>query len=82
MQRLILQPDDPKFSSEMAHNMINAMRYIAIESLERLLNTMPEQISVYEIDKMKEMTNQKFVQEFKTMIWEESIGKQICLLLC
>lgn len=55
-----LTPDNPKFSSEMAHNMINAMRYIAIESLERLLNTMPEQISVYEIDKMKEITNQKF----------------------
>lgn len=60
-----LTPDDPKYSSEMAHHMINSIRYSALESLESILNTMPEHTSVQEIDRMKEITNQRFDSRMK-----------------
>ncbi|MBQ8407350.1 MAG: methyltransferase domain-containing protein [Clostridia bacterium] len=67
-----LTPDDPKYSAEMAHNMINTIRYSAIESLETVLNTMPEHTSVQEISKMKEITNQRF----DSRIRDYNLGKK------
>ena len=55
-----LTPDDPKYSPEMAHAMINAVRYSALEAIGSVSVTMPEHTSAAEIEKMKNTINQRF----------------------
>lgn len=55
-----LTPDDPKFNPSMAHDMINSVRYSALESIESVLNTMTEHFSDEEVSEMKEITNKRF----------------------
>ena len=74
-----LTPDNPKYSSQMAHKMINSIRYDAIESIESVLNTIPEHITVQEIDAMKEITNKRFdlrIQDYDSgkQYWETNLS--------
>lgn len=55
-----LTPDDPKFSSAEAHDMINANRIAALDSIESVLSTHPNQFTREEGDNMKRLTNDRF----------------------
>jgi ubiquinone/menaquinone biosynthesis C-methylase UbiE len=55
-----LTPDNPKFTSDMAHDIINADRQAALEGIESVYSTMPEHFSVEEIEEMKRLTNSKY----------------------
>lgn len=55
-----LTPDNPNFPPEMAHNMIDAGRYTAIDAISAVLAAMPEHFSVEEIEEMKRLTNAKY----------------------
>jgi ubiquinone/menaquinone biosynthesis C-methylase UbiE len=55
-----LTPDNPKFTSDMAHDIINADRQAALEGIESVYSTMPEHFSVEEIEEMKRLTNRKY----------------------
>ena len=55
-----LTPDHPKYSPEMAHQIINANRLCALDGIEFVLHTLPEHVSPEEIDKMKRLTNAKY----------------------
>ena len=55
-----LTPDNPKFTSEMAHKMIHAHRQCALEALDSVLSTIPQYVSAQEIEKMKILTNAKY----------------------
>lgn len=55
-----LTPDNPKFSSEIAHAMINAGRFTALDAIDAVLAMMPEHCSVEEAEEMKRLTNAKY----------------------
>lgn len=55
-----LTPDNPKFSPEMAHNMINAGRFTALDAIDAVLAMMPEHCSVEEAEEMKRLTHAKY----------------------
>lgn len=55
-----LTPDAPKYMAEMAHDMINSIRYCSLESIESVLNTMPEHFTEDEVSKMKQIVNERF----------------------
>lgn len=55
-----LTPDDPKYPSSLALDMINANRYVALDGIESVLHTMPEHFSVEEIEEMKHLANAKY----------------------
>ncbi len=55
-----LTPDDPKYSAAMAHDMINANRYTALDGIESVLHTMPEHFNSDEIEEMKRLANVKY----------------------
>lgn len=55
-----LTPDNPKFSSSLALDMINANRYTALDAIESVLHTMPEHFTTQEVDEMKRLTNAKY----------------------
>lgn len=55
-----LTPDNPKFSPEFAHNIINANRYSDIDAVNSVLNTMPEYFSIEEIEEMKYLVHAKY----------------------
>lgn len=55
-----LTPDDPKFSPALAHDMINANRYTALDAIESVLHTMPEYFTAEEVEKMKHLANAKY----------------------
>lgn len=55
-----LTPDDPKYSTDMAHNMIDADRYSDIEGIDSVLHTMPEHVTVEEIEEMKRLANARY----------------------
>lgn len=55
-----LTPDDPKFSPALAHDMINAGRYTALDAIESVLHTMPEHFTAEEVEKMKHLANAKY----------------------
>lgn len=60
-----LTPDHPRFSLDMAHDMINANRYTEIEAIESALHIAPNQITIEETEKMKRLTNVKFDKRIK-----------------
>ena len=55
-----LTPDDPKFSPALAHDMINAGRYTALDAIESVLHTMPEYFTAEEVEEMKRLANAKY----------------------
>lgn len=55
-----LTPDDPKFSPELAHDMINADRYSDLDGIDSVLYSMPEHFTAEEIEEMKRLTNVKY----------------------
>lgn len=55
-----LTPDNPKFSAALAHKMIDADRYADLDAIDSLLHTMPEHVTVEEIERMKRLTNTKY----------------------
>lgn len=55
-----LTPDHPKYSVELAHQMINANRLCALDGIEAVLHTLPAHVSVEETEEMKRITNEKY----------------------
>jgi len=55
-----LTPDNPEYSKEMAHAMINANRQGAIDSVESLLHVAAEAVTVEEVEKLKQIVNDKY----------------------
>lgn len=55
-----LTPDNPRFSTSLALDMINANRYTALDIIESVLYTMPEHFTTQEIKEMKCLTNAKY----------------------
>ena len=55
-----LTPDDPKFSPELAHDMINADRYSDLDRIDSVLFSMSEHFTAEEIEEMKRLTNVKY----------------------
>ena len=55
-----LTPDDPKYSTDLAHNMIDADRYSDIEGIDSVLHTMPEHVTEEEIEEMKRLANERY----------------------
>lgn len=54
-----LTPDDPKFSPELAHDIINSDRYADIERLDSILYTLGEHFTDDEINEMKRITEKR-----------------------
>ena len=55
-----LTPDDPRFTEQLAIDMLNSNRYIAIDAIEAALQTMPEHFTADEVDEMKRLANAKY----------------------
>ena len=55
-----LTSDNPKFSDNLAHDIINANKLTTLDGIEALLHTMPEHFTVEEINKIKRLTNTKY----------------------
>ena len=55
-----LTPDDSKFSPALAHDMINANRFTALDAIESVLHTMPEHFTAEEVEEMKRLANAKY----------------------
>lgn len=55
-----LTPDNPKYSPDFAHDIINESRYGAIEAIESVLHRMPEQFEAQEINEMVRLANLKY----------------------
>lgn len=55
-----LTPDNPVYSKEMAHDMINANRQCAIDSVEGLLSIASYVVSCSEVDELKRLVNAKY----------------------
>ena len=55
-----LTPDDPKYSAEMAHSMINALRYCALDALNSVQESLPEHTSREELARMEALIHQKY----------------------
>ena len=55
-----LTPDHPKFSTTFAHNMIDADRYVDLDAIDSVLHTIPEHVTVEEIEEMKRLTYAKY----------------------
>lgn len=55
-----LTPDHPRFSTVLAHNMINANRYSALDGIDSVFHSMPEHFTVEEIEEMKRLVNAKY----------------------
>ena len=55
-----LTPDNPKFSSALAHDIINSARYTALDAIDSVLNTLPEHFTADEIEEMKRLANAKY----------------------
>lgn len=60
-----LTPDNPKYHSSMAYDMINATRQTTIDGIATVLNTMPEHFSENEVENMKELTNIKYDERIR-----------------
>lgn len=55
-----LTPDNPKYSADLAHNMMDADRYSDIEAIDSVLYSMPEYFTREEIQEMKRLANAKY----------------------
>ena len=55
-----LTPDNPKYPTSLALDMINANRYTALDGIESVLCTMPEHFTTQEVEEMRRLTNIKY----------------------
>lgn len=55
-----LTPDNPKFSTTLANDMINANRYTALDAIDSVLHNMPEHFTAEEAEKMKCLAKAKY----------------------
>ena len=55
-----LTPDNPKFNSELACDMINAERYSTLDSIDSVMAAMPEHFTAQEVAEMKRLANIKY----------------------
>ena len=55
-----LTPDNPKFSSSLARDMINSNRQTTLDGIESVLYTMPEHFTAQEVEEMKRLANAKY----------------------
>ncbi len=60
-----LTPDDPKFSSELAHDIINADRYSSIERLDSVIYSLSEHFTEEEIETMKRTANGRYDERIR-----------------
>ena len=64
-----LTPDNPKYSKEMAYQIINTGRYASLERIQTVADTMSEYFSDQEIEKMICLTNEKYdtrIRQYET----------------
>lgn len=57
-----LTPDNPEYSKEMAHGMINANRQVELGGVDYLRYIAPELVTESEIEKLKAIKNEKYDQ--------------------
>lgn len=74
-----LTPDDPKFSAELAHDIINSERYSSIERLESILYTFPERFTEGEVEEMKRIMNKRYDERIGSYdrgekAWDTQVG--------
>ena len=55
-----LTPDNSRFSTALAHDMINANRYTSLDAIDSVLQTMPKHFTAAEVEEMKRLTNAKY----------------------
>ena len=55
-----LTPDNPKFSADLAHDIIEADRYSDIEGIDSVLHSMPKHVTREEIEEMKRLANARY----------------------
>ena len=60
-----LTPDNPKFSSEMARDIINANRETALDGIETVFRTIPQAFTAEEVESMKSLANTKYDTRIK-----------------
>ena len=60
-----LTPDNPKFSADLAYEIINSNRLSTLDGIEAVLQNMPEYFSADEVEKMKYLTNAKYDMRIK-----------------
>ncbi len=80
-----LTPDNPRYEPAMAHDMINSIRYSTLESVESVLNTMPDHFTEDEVSKMKQITNERFdsrIADYNAgkKYWETNLS--IIMMVC
>lgn len=66
-----LTPDNPVYSAEMAHAMINANRQGHLDNVDSLLFTAGEVITVAEIEELKQIINTKY--DKRIMLYDKGI---------
>ena len=74
-----LTPDDPKFSPDLAHDIINTDRFSDIDRLDSVLYTLSEHFTEAEINKMKQIANERYNKRIERYdkgekIWDTSVG--------
>lgn len=55
-----LTPDNPIFSAQMAHDMINANRYSDLEAIDSVSKSLPEHFKDEKIEEMKRLANLRY----------------------
>lgn len=66
-----LTPDNPIYSAEMAHAMINANRQVSIDNIASLADIAGEVITASEIEEMKRLANEKY--DKRIALYDEGI---------
>lgn len=66
-----LTPDNPCYSKEMAHAMINANRLCALDSVDKLLHVAGEKITAPEVEELKRIVNAKY--DKRIMLYDKGI---------
>ena len=66
-----LTPDNPCYSKEMAHAMINANRQGALDNIESLLHIAKEVVASSEVDELKRLVNAKY--DKRILLYDQGI---------
>lgn len=66
-----LTPDNPEYSSEMAHDMINANRQSVLDSIENLRHMMPDIVTEEDVNRLKKIKNEKY--DTRIALYEQGI---------
>ena len=66
-----LTPDDPCYSRQMAHAMINANRQNDLDNVERMLDIASEVVTAAEVDELKRLVNAKY--DKRILLYDQGI---------